>query len=288
MMRSLALLFMAVFQQGADPDRVSLRSGDIPGLDVTQTQRYEGVSLTGHINGGAELYREYGFRTLTVQEVTIRGGEELTIESYRMTDPAAAFGIFSISRSGCGPADTAFLASCGSPFQLQLVAHDLYVRIQNGSGTPVMQESSRILARWIVGRAGQDLPVLPPRFTHPLLLPFVPGVKRMAGPLGLQNGLPDWAEPCEGLRAFSVFALPAVFEGRELSVLVWRFGSPEDCGVFLGRIGAEEQGADLMAIRRGGGTLWVKRQGPVECILVETGEGGLEPALREVIFGPEK
>ena len=288
MMRSLVLLVMVFFQRGADPDRITLRSGDIPGLVVNQTQHYEGASLTGYINGGAELYREYGFRRLTVQEVTIRGGEELTIESYRMTDPAAAFGIFSISRSGCEPADTAFLVSCGSPFQLQLVARDLYVRIQNGSGTAALQESSRLLARWIVARAGQEPPVLPPEFTHPFLLPFVPGARHMTGPLGLQNGLPDWAEPCEGMRGFSVFALPAVFGGREFSVLVWRFGSPEDCRIFLGRFGVDEQGAGVMAVRRGAGTLRVKRQGPVGCTLVETVEGGLEPGLQEVIFGPEK
>jgi hypothetical protein len=288
MIGQLALLLMVIFPQGADTGRITLHDGDIPGLVVKQTQHYDGASLTGYINGGAELYREYGFRTLTVQEVTLRSGEELTIESYRMTDPAAAFGIFSVSRSGCEPADTAFLASCTSPFQLQLVARDLYVRIQNGSGTVALKESSRLLARWIVARAGQEIPALPPRFTHPLLLPFVPGAKRMAGPLGLQNGLPDWAEPCEGLWGFSLFALPAVFGGRELSVLVWRFGSPEDCGIFLGRIGVEEQGAGLMTVPRGAGTLRVKRQGPLECTLVETGEGGLEPGLQEVLFGPEE
>jgi hypothetical protein len=288
MIGRLALLLMVIFPQGADTGRITLSSGDIPGLVVKQTQHYEGASLTGYINGGAELYREYGFRTLTVQEVAFRGGEELTIESYRMTDPAAAFGIFSVSRSACGPADTAFLASCTSPFQLQLVARDLYVRIQNGSGTPALQESGRLLARWIVAHAGQEIPALPPEFTRPLFLPFVPGVKRMAGPLGIQNGLPDWAEPCEGLRGFSLFALPAVSGGREFSVLIWRFGSPEDCGMFLGRIGVEEQGAGVMVVRRGAGTLRVKRQGPAECILVETGEGDLEPALQDVIFGPEK
>jgi hypothetical protein len=287
MIRQLALLLTVFFPQGADPERITLRDGDIPGLVVKQTQHYEGASLAGYINGGAELYREYGFRTLTVQGVTIHGGEELTIESYRMTDPAAAFGIFSISRSGCGPADTTFLASCSSSFQLQLVARELYVRIQNGSGTVALQESSRFLARWIVGRAGQELAALPPLFTDPLLLPFVPGAKRMAGPLGLQNGLPDWAESCQGLQGFSLFALPAVFGAREFSVLVWRFGSPEDCGIFLGRIGVEEQGAGVTAVRRGAGTLRVKRQGPVECILVETDDGDLEPALQEVLFGPE-
>jgi hypothetical protein len=151
-----------------------------------------------------------------------------------------------------------------------------------------MQEFSRLLARRIVARAGEEPPVLPPEFTHPQLLPFVPGTKRIAGPLGLQNGLPDWAEPCEGLRGFSLFALPAVLNGREVPVTVWRFGSPEDCGVFLGRIGIEEQGAGLMAVRRGAGILRVKRRGPAECVIVETGEEALEPAFRDIIFGPEK
>jgi len=288
MMKSLALLLMVVSQQGTDPDRITLRNGDIPGVDVRQTQHYDGVSLTGYINGGAELYREYGFRTLTVQEVRIAGGGELTVECYRMRSPAAAFGIFSVSRFGCEPPDTAFLVSCGSPFQLQLVARDLYVRIQNGSGTAAMQEFSRRIARRIVDRAGQELPALPPLFTHPLLRPFASGTKRIEGPLGLQNGFPDWAEPCEGLRGFSLFVLPAVFIGRELSVLIWRFESAEDCARLLGRIGVTEQSAGVTAVQKGQGTLWVKRQGPMECVLVETGAGEFEPALRGIIFGPEK
>ena len=288
MMRLLALLLMVVSRQGTDPDRITLRSGDIPGLDVRQTRHYEGVSLTGYINGGAELYREYGFRTLTVQEVSIAGSGELTIECYRMTDPAAAFGMFSVSRFGCGPADTALLVSCGSAFQLQLAARDLYVRIQNGSGAPAMQEFSRRIACWIVGRTGQELPELPPQYNHPLFRPFAPMAKRMTGPLGLQNGLPDWAEPCEGLRGFSLFTLPAVFGGRELSVMVWRFELPEDCTTLLGRIGVTGQGAGVTEVQKRKKTLRVKRQSPLECILVETGAEDLEPALQEVIFGPKK
>jgi hypothetical protein len=58
--------------------------------------------------------------------------------------------------------------------------------------------------------------------------------------------------------------------------------------VFLGRIGIEERGAGLMAVRRGAGILRVKRRGPAECVIVETGEEALEPAFREIIFGPEK
>lgn len=286
MMRWLALLLMVVSRQETDPDRITLHNGDIPGLDVRQTRHYEGVSLTGYIDGGAELYREYGFRTLTVQEVSIAGNEELTIECYRMTCPAAAFGIFSVSRFGCGQADTAFLVSCGSAYQLQLVARDLYVRIQNGSGTPAMQEFSRRIACWIVGRAGQELPELPPQFNHPLFRPFAPGVKRMTGPLGLQNGLPDWVEASEGLRGFSLFTVPAVSGGRELSVMVWRFELPEDCTRLLERIGVTGQGVGVTEVQKRKKNLWVERQSPVECVLVETGAEDLEPALRDVLFGP--
>jgi hypothetical protein len=90
------------------------------------------------------------------------------------------------------------------------------------------------------------------------------------------------------LRGFSLFTLPAVFGGRELSVMVWRFELPEDCTTLLGRIGVTGQGAGVTEVQKRKKTLRVKRQSPLECILVETGAEDLEPALQEVIFGPKK
>lgn len=59
---------------------------------------YEGEALYDHIDGGGEAFLELGFEACTLQRYR-RGAETLVVEIYRMTDPAAALGIY--------------LASCG-------------------------------------------------------------------------------------------------------------------------------------------------------------------------------
>ena len=64
---------------------------------------YTGDELYGYINGGAEIFKEYGFKELFVSHYTSRSGggkKELTMEVYRMESPESAFGIFSVKRTG--------------------------------------------------------------------------------------------------------------------------------------------------------------------------------------------
>lgn len=42
---------------------------------ITRTEEFAGAALAGHINGGAELYREYGFKHLAVHYVRLLSGQ---------------------------------------------------------------------------------------------------------------------------------------------------------------------------------------------------------------------
>jgi len=71
-----------------------------------EPQRFPGQSLFGHINGGAELFLEYGFRELVVFRFTPLGGRldrEIVLEVYAMESAREAFGIFSLKRTGAEP-----------------------------------------------------------------------------------------------------------------------------------------------------------------------------------------
>ena len=57
------------------------------------TRVYPGAELYGHIDGGAELFLEFGFDVLTLQRYR-HGEDEFVLEIYRMTDPEAALGIY--------------------------------------------------------------------------------------------------------------------------------------------------------------------------------------------------
>jgi hypothetical protein len=62
---------------------------------VGQPLQYEGLDLYELINGGAEVYHEYGFRRVLAQEYGDQGQRYIAIEIYEMENTTAAFGIYS-------------------------------------------------------------------------------------------------------------------------------------------------------------------------------------------------
>jgi len=53
--------------------------------------------LCDYINGGAEIFLEYGFDTLVTQEYSFKN-KSITLEIYKMETPESAFGIYSFNR----------------------------------------------------------------------------------------------------------------------------------------------------------------------------------------------
>jgi len=66
-----------------------------------ETEVYIGDDLFIYINGGAEIYHEYGFVEVAVQRY-VRGGDSISVEIYTMDGDA--FGIYSFARSSSGHA----------------------------------------------------------------------------------------------------------------------------------------------------------------------------------------
>jgi len=62
----------------------------------------EGDDLFLLIDGGAELYHEYGFKRALVAEYSGPGSRKINIEMYRMRDPFSAYGIFSFKAGAKG------------------------------------------------------------------------------------------------------------------------------------------------------------------------------------------
>jgi hypothetical protein len=64
-----------------------------------EPEAYVGDDLFVYINGGAEIYHEYGFEKVTVQRYR-RGDDQVSLEIYTMDSDA--FGIYSFARSAGG------------------------------------------------------------------------------------------------------------------------------------------------------------------------------------------
>ena len=54
---------------------------------------FSGAALYQHINGGAELYNQFGFDRLAVQDYA-QGAHEVRVEIYQMRDEAGAMAVF--------------------------------------------------------------------------------------------------------------------------------------------------------------------------------------------------
>ncbi len=90
------------------------------------TAVFEGAELYGHINGGAEVFLELGFESLRVQRYRGDAGR-ISVELYRMSDPAAALGVY-LMKCGAERPDPGLAARhTVSPGQLQMLRGSAYV-----------------------------------------------------------------------------------------------------------------------------------------------------------------
>jgi hypothetical protein len=107
---------------------------DLPEAKFSSSRVFSGSSLFGYIDGGAELYLEYGFDVATVTKIEYKGGEYKT-EIFKMIGPEEAFGIFSVSKYRCLSMPPLSKFSCQTKYQLQICKGPYYISIINGTGT---------------------------------------------------------------------------------------------------------------------------------------------------------
>lgn len=168
----------------------AVSDSDIPGAMISPARSFTGASLFGYMNGGAELYREYGCESASITEIQYKGGNYKT-EVFRMTDPEAAFGIFSVSKYRCMGYPDLHAFTCQTKYQLQISRGPYYISIINRNGTAsdsaVMLQIGKILTDKIP-EPEADLSV------------FLPGTDKNSikdgcflakGRLGIVNGSPE-------------------------------------------------------------------------------------------------
>jgi len=75
-------------------------SNEIEGWHMNNPpEEYKGEDLFLYINGGAEIYHEYGFKQVLIQDYINDRGSTISLEIYEMLNYEAAFGIYSFKRS---------------------------------------------------------------------------------------------------------------------------------------------------------------------------------------------
>ena len=211
-----------------------LASGDVPGTVITGTTRYEGKALYGYIDGGADLYHEYGFVRLVVQDLSFNGDDQ-TVELYEMKGDTAAFGIFSVSRAQCIGVDSLGQHSCVSSYQSMFAAGRFFVRVLNPTGSPRASAGSLRIAAAIRRKTGAGELTLPEVFRRKIWDGRRSGVQYVSGPLGVQNGAAGWSELLDGLEPYDAFLLSSSLAGADVVLADIRFTSADRMAGFLQR-----------------------------------------------------
>lgn len=201
------LFFVAgIIYAQADSGFPALTANDIPDGKITRTSYFGGEALWGIIDGGADIYLEYGFDKLLLQEIEWKK-TNFRVEFYRMIAPVSAYGIFSVSHFKCDKRDTLSKYVCITPFQVQCALGRFYVSIANDKGTKEAQLLTIKLFETILSRSKEALFEIPAKFSKPEFASQIQNLKVIKGALGFQNGFPTWLEKFEQFNNYTVYLL---------------------------------------------------------------------------------
>jgi len=193
---SLAAL-AAVFGATADGAMPSLQPGSVPPVPpipdagfapgwakAGPLRTFTGQDLFNQIDGGAELFLEFGFARLRLQGY-VRGQAELTLNAYEMESAASALGVYLMKMGKETPFPGLEARNSCEEIQLTMLKGRYFVQVDNLGEVPAATTEAVALANaFLAGVARESGPT-------PLdALPAegkVPGTERLVrGPYGLQ------------------------------------------------------------------------------------------------------
>lgn len=224
----LLFLCSVVFAQEAKPQ---IESSDFPDIAINRTEYYNASSLWGYIDGGADLYLEYGFSKLTAQEIQFKSNK-YRVDVYKMTNAEAAFGIFSISKFKCSEKSISKY-SCITGYQALAAKGSYYVSVANEKGSAEEQKFTLSLAEKILSRINEKDYEIPEFFKQDFYKNKE--IKLVHGILGVQNAVADWEVLFEGIKDFSFHFCSMDENGKYSVTALIKFTNKEDVATFVKR-----------------------------------------------------
>jgi len=223
----LILSFTACFSQVPE-DFPTIGKKDLPEAKFSSSRVFTGSSLFGYINGGAELYLEYGFDVAAVAVIDYEDGE-YKIEVFKMTGTEEAFGIFSVSKYRCLSMPSLSKFTCQTKYQLQICKGPYYISIINKAGTRtdsiVSLTLGKILTDKITDKEVDLSSYLPEIDTETLQTKSF----LAKGRLGIVNGSPELEDFFLGVADYT--AVIAKMDGKRL--ISAKFSNRESYQKFL-------------------------------------------------------
>lgn len=131
---------------------------------------YKKDYLFEYINGGAEIYLEYGFKQVIVQEY-VCNEQSIIVDIYEMDDPRAAFGIYSIQYDYNKPEMNVGSGGTKYDFFIAFWQNQYYVVVSGYSIKPETKMALEKFAQNISNEIGESSQ--PPRISLHLPLQFL-------------------------------------------------------------------------------------------------------------------
>lgn len=195
----------------------ALSENSLPGITKITSRQFGHDGLWGYINGGADLYLEYGFEELITHQI-ILDGSEYKADIYRMSSPEAAFGIFSVFRFRCRESGALHAHDCLTPYHYMAAKGKYYLSVSNTKGSEAEMQNCLAIAGKILEQTENIDFLRPAVFASDLLAPHIDNLKLVLGPLGLQNGYMKWDRLFTGLSGFRAWILPATLDDSAVVV----------------------------------------------------------------------
>lgn len=184
---------------------------EIPGFTLNRNESFDGGSLWGYMNGGADIYLEYGFETLRVEEFSSED-ETIKLELFKMTDPVSAFGIYSIKTFKCEQSKLISTIDCLNRFQFQVLYGSYYIQLINESGSAKAKQAMINLAESLLKKIEQQELMLPLKYLTDSLNLSLFEIKMVKGDLGVHNKTMYLEDYFEGIKNYQVYYAKTVVD----------------------------------------------------------------------------
>ncbi len=213
-------------------DIPKLTTEDLSGVKITRNECFDGKSLWGYMNGGADIYLEYGFQIMRVEEFSI-DEESIKLELYKMDGPLAAFGIYSFKTFKCRKTQLITSLDCLNPFQFQILCGDFYIQLISESGSEKASRLMLDIADILMKKLDQKKLVLPVIYLSESLnlSPFE--IKMLKGDLGIQEKAMDLTGCFQDIDEYQVYYAKTQVDGKKLKYYEIVFEKPEMKDKFL-------------------------------------------------------
>ncbi|MCK9218897.1 MAG: hypothetical protein M0P47_02465 [Bacteroidales bacterium] len=234
-MRKFLLLFLFIPVFLASQTIFPIDGHDFPDAIVPPSTLYDIDAAWSYLNTGMDLYLEFGFKSVMVQEI-IWENAKVKAEVYLMGSPEEAFGIYSLSVIKCQQRDTINPYDCNNQFQYQAAYGNLYILITGESGMEQAKKYFLPVAQILMKKNQQNVLTLPAPFNLSAFKPSRYNLAYLQGPIGLQNCMFPFQDLFLGVR-FQMFA--TLLTQMDLDIYFTRisFQTPGDMLQFLGYAG---------------------------------------------------